>query len=529
MNINKNLFKSLIWIIPAIIVFFLALIPTLKYQWPLSWDIIYHVQYAQVYAKYGFVLKDPLLNAPFGQEIGYPPLFHFLIVALGAISKVNYFQIARFLQPFIVMFIVLSVSYVTRKFYGTIAGIAAGFLIISSFLLGNRLIYPLPENLALIFLPLSVYFYYYSIKIKSFKYAILAGSIFIIVALIHQAATLILFLIITLFTLIELFFYRNTSVLKNYCAFFLCLITISVIGVVALLIVSPNFIHSIINEGIKAGTGYGTSLTTNQPLGILSYLWNLSYLVLIFALTGTIIAIKKRRKKDVFILSWAILMILVSYAYVFGVNVISYRLLVYILIPLSILGGFGVSWVYYKLKDYKKFSSPNYRTAFLIIIFTLATISGIIIVNDPNNFSFNISNQYGTFQIAPPSSSEIDLARWFNEYGDKSKSIMSNDLFPLSFVTTQTGMSLTSDVSFDNFSNNTPESTLKQNGVYYIVLDKRLSLNSTNGTLYKLSYDAEFYNIYYYSEDIHSNINEILPNYIKVVYENKDFIVCQVQ
>ncbi len=529
MNINKNLLKNLIWIIPAIIVFFLALIPTLKYQWPLSWDIIYHIQYAQVYAKYGFVLKDPLLNAPFGQEIGYPPLFHYLIIALGAISKLNYFQIARYLQPFIVMFIVLSVSYVTRKFYGTIAGIAAGFLIISSLLLGNRMIYPLPENLALIFLPLSVYFYYYSIKIKSFKYAILAGSIFIIVALIHQAASLILFLIITLFTLMELFFYRNIRVLKNYGAFFSCLIIISSIGILALLIASPNIIHSIINEGVKAATGYATSLPNSQPLGILSYLWNLSYLILIFALIGTIVAIKRRRKKDVFLLTWVILMILVSNAYWFGVNVISYRLLVYILIPLSILGGFGVSWVCHKLKDYKKFSSQNYRTSFLIITFTLATISGIIIVNDPNNFSFDISNQYGTFQIAPPSSTEIDLARWFNEYGDKSKSIMSNDLFPLTFVTIQTGMPLTSDVSFDNFSNNTPESTLKQNGVGYIVLDKRLSFNSTNGTLYKVRYDAEFYKIYYYSENIHSNINEILPNYIKVVYENKDFIVCQVQ
>jgi asparagine N-glycosylation enzyme membrane subunit Stt3 len=529
MNINKNLFKSLIWIIPAIIVFFLALIPTLKYQWPLSWDIIYHIQYAQVYAKYGFVLKDPLLNAPFGQEIGYPPLFHFIIVALSNIIHVNYFQIARYLQPFIVMFIVLSVSFVSRKFYGTIAGVSAGFLMISSLLIGNRIIYPLPENLALIFLPLSVYFYYYSIKVKSFKYAILAGSLLMIVALIHQAATLILFLIITVFTLIELIFYRNIRVLKNYGAFFFLPIIILIIGVLTLLLISPNFIHNIINEGIKAATGYATSLPNSQPLGILSYLWNLSYLILIFALVGTIVAIKRRRKKDVFILTWTILMILVSNAYVFGVNVISYRLLVYILIPLSILGGFGVSWVYKKFKDNKKFSSQKFRTGFLILTFTLATISGIIIMNNPNNFSFDISNQYGTFQIAPPSSSEVDLSRWFNEYGDKSKSIMSNDLFPMTFVTTQTGMPLTSDVSFDNFNNTTSESTLKQNKIGYIVLDKRLSFNSTNGTLYKVRYDAEFYEIYYYSEDIHSNINEILPSYIKVVYENKDFIVCQVQ
>ena len=50
-------------------------------------------------------------------------------------------------------------------------------------------------------------------------------------------------------------------------------------------------------------------------------------------------------------------MILLSKAYWFGINVISYRVLVYLLIPLSILGGFGLSQVYYKFKDYKIVSS----------------------------------------------------------------------------------------------------------------------------------------------------------------------------
>ena len=62
MNFNKNIDKYLL-LIPAIVIFFIALIPTLKYQWPLSWDIIYHVQYAKIYANYGFVINNPLINA----------------------------------------------------------------------------------------------------------------------------------------------------------------------------------------------------------------------------------------------------------------------------------------------------------------------------------------------------------------------------------------------------------------------------------------------------------------------------------
>jgi len=116
MNLNKNQLKNLIWVAPAVIAFFLALIPTLKYQWPLSWDIIYQVLLAHVYGKYGLVFTNPLVNVPYGGSIGTPPLFYFLIVALGILSKANYFQIARYLQPFLTMFIVLSVSYVGRKF-----------------------------------------------------------------------------------------------------------------------------------------------------------------------------------------------------------------------------------------------------------------------------------------------------------------------------------------------------------------------------------------------------------------------------
>jgi asparagine N-glycosylation enzyme membrane subunit Stt3 len=527
MNINKNQFKSLIWIIPAVIAFFLALIPTLKYQWPLSWDIIYHVQYAQVYAKYGFVLIDPLLNAPFGQKIGYPPLFHFLLVLLGAIIKIDYFQISRFLQPFLVMFLVLSVSYVARKFYGTIAGMSAGFLIISSLLLGNRLIFPIPENLALIFLPLSVYFYYYSLKEKTLKYAIMAGLLLIVILSIHQAATLVLFLIITAFTLVELIFYGNIHVFKNFGAFILFPLSVLMVGFVAIFLWSPNIIYSILNLGIKEATGFVTSLPSSRPIGISSY-GNLGFMALIFGLTGTIVAIKKRRKEDVFILSWIIIIFLLINAYIFGINVISYRLLPYILIPLSILGGLGINEICRKLKDYKKFSSKNFRTAFLISIFVLATFEGLLTVESPLIASFEISNQYGTIQIAPPSDSEIDLARWFNENGDKSKSILSNNLFPMTFVTAQTGMPLRADLTFENFNKNVSESTFKQDKIGYVVLDKRLSFQSNNGTIYKVLFDAEFYRIFYYSGEIPSNIDEIVPSFMKLVYQNKDFMVFQV-
>jgi hypothetical protein len=527
MNLNKNQLKNLIWVAPAVIAFFLALIPTLKYQWPLSWDIIYQVLLAHVYGKYGLVFTNPLVNVPYGGSIGTPPLFYFLIVALGILSKANYFQIARYLQPFLTMFIVLSVSYVGRKFYGTIAGISAGFLILSSLLLGNRLIYPLTENLALIFLPLSIYCYYYSIKEKSIKYATLAGSLFILTLLIHQAVPIILFVVIAAFTVVELILYRNIRVFKNYGAFLLLPVALLVIGMVGLFTLFPSVFNNVFNNGIAEINSIIAANSYNQSLGLLSY-GNLGVLTLIFGLIGAIAAIIRRQKTDIFIFTWIIVVFLMINAQLFGINILSYRLLDYLLIPVSILGGFGISQVYYKLKDYKNFSSHNFRTAFLISIFFLATFDGFLTMENPLIAYNGITNQYGSFQIAPPTSSEVDLANWFNENGNKSKSILSNNLYACAFVTAETGMPLSGD-NFAEFNPSASELYFKEVGIGYIVLDKRLYFQSSNGTFYRVQYNTDVYPLFYYSGNIRSNLNEILPNYVKVVYENKDFLVCEVQ
>ncbi|MGP8190913.1 MAG: hypothetical protein ACLQG5_13475 [Methanobacterium sp.] len=492
----------------------------------LSWDVIANVQTAQVYAKYGLVFINPLFNAPYGQVMDYPPLFYFLIVALGDISKINFFQVTRFLQPFLGMFVVLSVSYVGRKFYGTIAGISAGFLILSSLLLGNRLIYAVPENLALIFLPLAVYFYYYSLKEKSIKHAILAGSLFILILLIHPAAPVVLFLVISAFTILELFFYRNIHVFKYYSAFLLLPVILLIAGFVALETLFPNNFNIILNhiipEIIFSNSPY------NLPIGILSY-GNLGILTLIFGLTGAIAAMVRRQKKDLIILTWIIVILILINAHLFGVNVYSYRLLIYLLIPVSIIGGFGLTQIYDKLKNYKNFSSIYFRNAFLISVFLLATLDGALTVENPSISSFEIVNQFGAFQIAPPSSSEVELANWFNQNGDKNKTIISNDLFPLTFITTQTGMPLDNDLDFANFNSKSSESYFVNRDVGYVVLDKRLSFQSNNGTLYRIFYTGEVYGLFYYSGNIQSNINDILPSWVKVVYENNEFIVGEVQ
>lgn len=523
MNLKK--IHNISFLIPAVVMFFIALIPTLKYQWPLSFDIISHVQYAQIYTQYGFVLKDPLLNAPSGQSINYPPLFHFLIAWLGTILKINYFQIARFMQPFLAMFIVLSVSYVAKKVYGNIAGISTGFLIISSYLI-TRIILPIPESLALIFLPLAIYLYYRSLNEGVLKYALISGFLFILTLLTHLVAPEVLFLIVTIFTVLMLVLKRDISVIKNYGVFLSILLIILIAGSAALRILNPELFNSISYQGL-ALISSGIKLNYNQPMGVLSYLKNIGPIVLIFAVAGGIFAVKKMEQKHLFILTWILSMFLLSNAYWFGINIVTYRVLIYLLIPLSILGGFGLSQLYYQLKERRVFSSNLIRSLFLIGIFTLSIFSAVLTVENPETATFGSTTKFGYIQISPPSDSEIDMANWFNENGNKSRSVLISNIYSGYFLAAASGMPI--HYKFENFNKSTPESAFEKEKIGYIVYDKRLTFGSPNKTItMKLVYSL-FGPLYYFSGDIHTNINQIIPGYVKVVHENNDFIICKVE
>lgn len=65
----------LLLLVPALAAFFIALIPTLKYQWPLGGDIFYHVHLAKLYLEQGLVYWDPLTSAPYGRPIFIPLFF----------------------------------------------------------------------------------------------------------------------------------------------------------------------------------------------------------------------------------------------------------------------------------------------------------------------------------------------------------------------------------------------------------------------------------------------------------------------
>ncbi len=290
--------KKLLWIVPSIIAFLIALIPTLTNQWPLTLDIFWHIRIAEVYSQYGFTLVDPLVNPPSGTAIGYPPLFAYLLVFLGSLLKINYFQVAKLIQPFMAFFTVLSISYVAKKFYGDIAGISAGFLILSSYLF-SRIVSPLPETLALMFVPLVVYTYYRAVASRNYKYALLSSFLFLIVIFTHEETTLLIFTIITSITIVVGILKREKGFLINYALFLSVPLIATLILYIGGLLIDPVFANKI----LAIVSGYITQLPFSDPISIFKYIAYIG-IALIFAIAGSYVALKRRSCKDLFILVW---------------------------------------------------------------------------------------------------------------------------------------------------------------------------------------------------------------------------------
>ncbi|HSQ02379.1 MAG TPA: hypothetical protein VLM77_03955, partial [Methanobacterium sp.] len=224
--------------------------------------------------------------------------------------------------------------------------------------------------------------------------------------------------------------------------------------------------------------------------------------------------------------TWIIVLLLLSQAYLFGINVLSPRVLIYILIPLSILAGFGVKQTYHRLKDHERYSSDMFRSAFLIVLFALSIFFGVLTVENPNMGVFSAKTEFGYVQIAPPSSSEVDISNWFKLNGDKNKSITISNLYTGVLIATETGMPI--NYEFDSINNETPRSYFEYNNIGYIVYDKRLALPKENETLYHWESSSEMFSLFYFNKILFESLYALKPEFAVVVYENNDFIVCEI-
>ncbi len=377
--------RELLIFLPAIFAFLLALIPTMKYNWPLSWDIYYHIHNSCLY-KSGMVFWDTSTAAPYGRPIFYPPLFHLLLLGLDKILAVGLFNVARFIQPFLAFFIILSFSYTAKKFYGNIPGILTGFFVISAPLF-QRMILPIPESMAIILLPLLTYFYYLSIEENNSKYAIIAGVLWGLVMLTHLPSALVIFLILTIATIILRI--RGNENMKYYWILLFAGLIVSAIWFIPL---SMKY-------------GFVFKSPPPQPLPFRNYMQLLGPIPFFLALIAFIYILRRGEDRDVILISWFLTVIFLSMAYIIGIKVITERVIYFDLFPVGVLAGITITLI-----DFGKYKKSFHAITLIIII--LSVYSG-----------FNTINQ-----IQPAiSDSQIGVAEWFKNNGDHKRVVVTAD------------------------------------------------------------------------------------------------------
>lgn len=484
MNYSRLTEKSpmFILLIPALVAFFIAMIPTFKYQWPLSWDIYYHTHLAQLYLENGYTLWDPLTYAPFGRPIYYPPIFHYLLATIATVFKADIFLSSKYLQPIFSFFLVFSFTYVANKLYNWQVGVMAGFFLFFTMLF-HRAMLPLPETLALILLPLAVYFYYRAWEEKNEKYAFISGFIGGLICLTHSLTALMMVGVVISFSLILKVMGRKIA--PRCLGIFLG---------TTLLLFSIWFFPLWLQYGYVFHNPQSVLQSPYTYLIIIKDTFGLP--VIIFASLGIISFIngfkgdflKKISPKEILILSWLLFILILSNTYLIGISILADRILNFAVFPMVILAALGLEYILSisinKGALYRKF------TTFIVVFIIIAAVISALVC---------------AVSIKPMvNDSQLDLAQWFNENGDKKTLVMS--------------LSEGIDPVIVSVSRQ-PVSTGGYQPGMVKVLDRQLYY-SGNYTRRDLIRDKIGY-LVLTSPMVH-------PSYFKLVYQNKDYKVWQV-
>jgi hypothetical protein len=205
---------------------------------------------------------------------------------------------------------------------------------------------------------------------------------------------------------------------------------------------------------------------------------------LIFAPIGGYLLFKNKENKDVLILTWLIILLLFSQIYLLGISVLSDRILYYAVLPTTILAAYGLNY----LLDSNRIPNKQHIITSLIVISII--ISGLWVAN---------------MKKPDVSNSQLDVAYYFQDYGDKSSVVISADYILDSVIVSISrqpvsrggyGVSKIKELNTNKYlSFNFTRSDSKRNNVGYLVLYR----------------------------------NQGTPPYSRMIYENKDYKIYRIE
>jgi hypothetical protein len=192
-----------------------------------------------------------------------------------------------------------------------------------------------------------------------------------------------------------------------------------------------------------------------------------------------------------------------------------------------ILGGYGILNILNIFQNNNSKIVHIFVGAFIIITLILAFIH----INDPSFNNFSSTTEQSTYQIAPPTSDEVELINFFKNETVGNKSILINNLFLGTVISSIDEIPI--HYEFDVYTNKSLSksslSSLNKEQIGYIVYDKSLVMNNSSNDLDVRYVNGSYYPSYYFTDEItDSNFYKIKLDSSEKIFENNRFIVCKI-
>jgi len=523
---NLNVTKRNFFVIPVIISLIIVLIVTLSNTFPFGWDIYAHINYSLAYLHDGITNVDYLLNAPTGKSMGTPPLFHILLILTSFISNTNLIDAARILQVILFVANVIVVCFIAKEVYDEKVGFFAGIILISSFMV-TRMFLPIPETLALIFFMLSVLFYYKALNELSYKYSILTSLFSLLTLATHFSSFVYLMIMLSVLMVINTIILRNLNAIEYYLYVIIPIFFLSLFALVVLFVLNTSILTQILSGAISILNNPFDLFMGQVAMGLERYIKCVGLLSLIFSVIGLYFSFKK--KEFLFISFWALVAFVFSNLHWFGIPVYTFRLLIYLIIPMALLGGYGFSNLLDTIKE-KNLKLTKLLVGLLII---LSVLLCLVHINDSSFNVYSSTTEQSTYQIAPPTSEEVEVINFLKNEPIGNKSILINNLFLGTVISSIDEIPL--HYGFDVYTNKSLSksslNSLNNEQIGYIVYDKSLIMNNTSDyeKLDVRYVNGSYYPSYYFTKEItDSNFNDIKLQASEKIFENNRFIICKV-
>lgn len=522
---NFNLNKRNYFLIPMLLSLICVLIITLSNNFPLSWDIYTHINYSLAYLHNGITSVDYLLNAPNGKTIGYPPLFHMVLILTSFVSGTKLIDAARILQVLLSLCNVFTICYVAKEFYDEKVAFFAGILLLSSFMV-TRLFLPIPETLAMIFFTLSVFFYYKASTESNYKFSILTAIFAMVTLITHFSSFIYLMLLLFVLMIVQTAILRKFDAIEYYIYVILPVFLLGIVSLVVLFVVSSSHLTQLLSGIISIINNPFDLFMGQVAMGLERYVRCVG-IPLIFSIVGLYFSFKK--KEFLFVSLWALIAFLITNLHWFGIPVYTFRLLLYLLVPMVILGGYAISNILDNVQNEKRDMATILTIALIILSFVLC----IVHINDPSVNIYSSSTEQSTYQIAPPTSEEVEVLNWFEKEDVQNKSILINNLFFGTVISSVDEIPI--HYGFDVYTNKSltksSYNSLNEEKIGYIVYDKSLILNDSDDYNYLdvQFVNGSYYPSYYFTKKItDDNFNNIKLQHTEKEFENDRFIICKV-